>query len=129
MVLKLIQPYTRIRIPFISKELNIPEQDVEQLLVSLVLDSRISGHIDQVHCTIPSKNGHHVFYSAWVPARSCACNALCATTCNSDQCCLQVNQLLELSGSSQDDEKYEALGKWSANLKSLHNGIVNKLAY
>lgn len=47
-VLKLIQPYTRIRIPFISKELNIPEADVEQLLVSLILDSRISGHIDQV---------------------------------------------------------------------------------
>ena len=47
-VLKLIQPYTHIRIPFISKELNIPEADVEQLLVSLILDSRISGHIDQV---------------------------------------------------------------------------------
>ena len=128
MVLKLIQPYTRIRIPFISKELNIPEQDVEQLLVSLILDSRISGHIDQVRYTIPSKNGHGC-YCAWVPTRSCLCNALCASTCNLDQCHLQVNQLLELSGSSQDDEKYEALGKWSANLKSLHNGIVNKLSY
>ena len=48
-VLKLIQPYTRIRIPFVSKELNIPEGDVEQLLVSLILDSRISGYIDQVN--------------------------------------------------------------------------------
>lgn len=47
-VLNLIQPYTRIRIPFVSKELNIPEGDVEQLLVSLILDSRISGYIDQV---------------------------------------------------------------------------------
>lgn len=47
-VLKLIQPYTRIRIPFISRELNIPEGDVEQLLVSLILDSRISGYVDQV---------------------------------------------------------------------------------
>ena len=49
MVLKLIQPYTRIRIPFVSKELNIPEADVEQLLVSLILDGRIDGLIDQVH--------------------------------------------------------------------------------
>ncbi|EFJ28052.1 hypothetical protein SELMODRAFT_170816 [Selaginella moellendorffii] len=48
-LLKLIKPYTRIRIPFISKELNIPERDVEQLLVSLILDNRVHGHIDQVH--------------------------------------------------------------------------------
>ena len=47
-VLKLIQPYTRIRIPFVSQQLNIPEADVEQLLVSLILDNRINGHIDQV---------------------------------------------------------------------------------
>ena len=47
-VLKLIQPYTRIRIPFVSQQLNIPEADVEQLLVMLILDNRISGHIDQV---------------------------------------------------------------------------------
>ncbi|KAL8152897.1 LOW QUALITY PROTEIN: hypothetical protein V2J09_010657 [Rumex salicifolius] len=48
-LLKLIKPYTRIRIPFISKELNVPEADVEQLLVSLILDNRIQGHIDQVN--------------------------------------------------------------------------------
>ena len=31
------------------QELNVPEQDVEQLLVSLILDNRIQGHIDQVN--------------------------------------------------------------------------------
>eukprot|EP00124_Ichthyophonus_hoferi_P002724 Ihof_evm8s198 gene=Ihof_evmTU8s198 len=46
-VLKLIKPYTRIRLPFISQELNIPISEVEALLVSLILDERISGHIDQ----------------------------------------------------------------------------------
>ncbi|CAD5177661.1 unnamed protein product [Musa acuminata subsp. malaccensis] len=46
---KLIKLYTRIRIPFISKELNVPEKDVEQLLVSLILDNCIQGHIDQVN--------------------------------------------------------------------------------
>lgn len=48
-LLKLIKPYTRIRIPFISQELNFPEKDVEQLLVSLILDNRVQGHIDQVN--------------------------------------------------------------------------------
>jgi len=48
-LLKLIKPYTRIRIPFISKELNIPSNDVEDLLVALILDAEIHGHIDQVN--------------------------------------------------------------------------------
>mmetsp|Transcript_37145 Transcript_37145/g.116911 ORF Transcript_37145/g.116911 Transcript_37145/m.116911 type:complete len:438 (-) Transcript_37145:88-1401(-) len=48
-LLKLIRPYTRIRIPFISKELNIPQKEVEALLVSLILDSRVVGYIDQVN--------------------------------------------------------------------------------
>jgi COP9 signalosome complex subunit 2 len=48
-LLKLLQPYTRIRIPFISKELNIPPAEVESLLVSLILDNKIRGSIDQVN--------------------------------------------------------------------------------
>ena len=48
-LLKLIKPYTRIRIPHISKELNVPEADVEELLVSVVLDGKVAGHVDQVN--------------------------------------------------------------------------------
>eukprot|EP00897_Mesotaenium_endlicherianum_P009745 jgi/Mesen1/879/ME000115S00004 len=84
-LLKLIKPYTRIRIPFVSKELNIPEKDVEQLLVSLILDSRISGYIDQ------------------------------------------VNQLLELEDRSKGGKKYTAIDKWTTQLKSLHQTVINKV--
>lgn len=35
--------------PINLQELNVPEHDVEQLLVSLILDNRIQGHIDQVN--------------------------------------------------------------------------------
>ena len=48
MLLKVITPYTRIRIPFISKQLNISDAEVEVLLISLILDGHISGHIDQL---------------------------------------------------------------------------------
>lgn len=48
-LIKLIGPYTRIAIPFISKELNIPELDVVDLLVALILDNKVCGHIDQVN--------------------------------------------------------------------------------
>lgn len=37
-LIKLIRPYTKIAIPFISKELNIESSEVEGLLVSCILD-------------------------------------------------------------------------------------------
>ncbi|XP_014668109.1 PREDICTED: COP9 signalosome complex subunit 2 [Priapulus caudatus] len=48
-LIKLIKPYTRIHIPFISKELNIDVIEVENLLVSCILDNTIQGRIDQVN--------------------------------------------------------------------------------
>ena len=47
-LLKVIRPYTRIRIDFIATELNIPPHEVEPLLVALILDGQIDGHIDQL---------------------------------------------------------------------------------
>ncbi|KAG2175250.1 hypothetical protein INT44_007738 [Umbelopsis vinacea] len=47
-LIRLIKPYTRIEIPFISTQLNIPVEDVQELLVTLILDKKISGRIDQV---------------------------------------------------------------------------------
>ncbi|KAJ3071277.1 COP9/signalosome complex subunit Csn2 [Podochytrium sp. JEL0797] len=46
-LIKLIKPYTRIEIPFVSKQLNVPVQEVEDLMVGLILDSKISGRMDQ----------------------------------------------------------------------------------
>ncbi|GFH10401.1 PCI domain-containing protein [Haematococcus lacustris] len=85
-LVKLIQPYSRVRIPFIAAKLNITDTDVESLLVTLILDKRVTGHIDQ------------------------------------------VNQLLEVG--ERDDSskvKYAALGKWSAQLKTINNGVINRL--
>merc|ERR1712004_272216 len=48
-LIKLIKPYTRIKIAFISGELNIEPSDVESLLVSCILESTIYGRIDQVN--------------------------------------------------------------------------------
>ncbi|GAB4820519.1 hypothetical protein N2152v2_007565 [Parachlorella kessleri] len=47
-VLKVIQPYTRVRIAFIAQQLNVPAADVERLLINLILDKRVDGRIDQV---------------------------------------------------------------------------------
>ncbi|KAL3807907.1 hypothetical protein ACHAXA_000346 [Cyclostephanos tholiformis] len=48
-ILRNIGPYTRIRLSRIAGDLNdIPIEDVEGLLVSLILDGKLDGHIDQV---------------------------------------------------------------------------------
>jgi len=48
-LLKILTPYTKIRIPFLASELNITPKDVEDLMVTLILDSKIRGRIDQVN--------------------------------------------------------------------------------
>jgi hypothetical protein len=40
-LIKLIKPYTRIKIPFISRQLKIKVDEVEALLVSCVLDGQV----------------------------------------------------------------------------------------
>jgi len=85
-LIKLIKPYTQIHIPFISKALNIDVVEVENLLVSCILDNTISGRIDQ------------------------------------------VNQVLELNRETTGLARYSALDKWTTQLGSLHQAVVNKMA-
>ncbi len=47
-LVKLIRPYTRIKIASISGELNVDEPDVEALLVSCILDDTVSLRIGRV---------------------------------------------------------------------------------
>ena len=48
-LLRLIMPYTRVRMRTIAAELGVAEAEVEALLVSLILDGLVDGHIDQVN--------------------------------------------------------------------------------
>jgi len=46
---QILRPYTKIRIGFLAQELNITPKEVEELLVGLILDSKIQAKIDQVN--------------------------------------------------------------------------------
>src|SRR5690349_11068748 len=48
-LLKMLIPYKRISIPFLSKEINIPPKEVEELLVALIRDNKLRGRVDQVN--------------------------------------------------------------------------------
>ena len=47
-VAQLVKAYRRMRIPFIARELDIPDDQCEALLVELILDGQLAGEIDQV---------------------------------------------------------------------------------
>jgi len=58
-LLKVIIPYTRCSLKFLGRELNgVEVQQVENLLVSLILEGKINGKIDQVkgELVIENKN-------------------------------------------------------------------------
>ncbi|KAK0737441.1 PCI domain-containing protein [Apiosordaria backusii] len=46
-VLKLIAPYTRMRLSWIAKQLQISEEEVQDLVSYLIVDGRVQGRIDE----------------------------------------------------------------------------------
>ncbi|KAM3557668.1 hypothetical protein ARSEF4850_004958 [Beauveria asiatica] len=46
-VLKLIAPYTRMKLEWIAKQLKISQPEVQDILSFLIVDGKINGHIDQ----------------------------------------------------------------------------------
>lgn len=56
-LLNLIKPYTRVRLSSIAAELSVSEREVESLLVTLILDARVDGHIDQVDGLLVKRTG------------------------------------------------------------------------
>ncbi|CAM9831385.1 unnamed protein product, partial [Phaeothamnion confervicola] len=47
-LLALVRPYEKITLAFVARELKLPAEEVESLLISMILDERIRGRIDQV---------------------------------------------------------------------------------
>ncbi|KAG0661988.1 hypothetical protein C6P46_003693 [Rhodotorula mucilaginosa] len=47
-ILEIIKPYTRLEIAYLARQLGIPDAQVEEIVVALILDEKISGRIDQV---------------------------------------------------------------------------------
>lgn len=47
-ILDIIKPYTRIEIDYLARQLGISSDEIEEILVSLILDEKVQGRIDQV---------------------------------------------------------------------------------
>lgn len=101
-LMKLIKPYTRIQIPFISKQLNIDKADVESLLVSCILDK---------YGILFQKAKLMIFFNSTIDGRID-----------------QVNQVLVLNAKSiKKPTRYEAFDKWSKRLSHLQSSIILRI--
>lgn len=103
-LIKLITPYTRIQIPFISQELNIDVAEVENLLVSCILDKYAVQNLIQVVSIV-------FFCYSTIRGRID-----------------QVNHVLFLDQASVNAARYNALDRWTNQLNTLHLSILNKMA-
>lgn len=48
-LLELLRPYKAVRVPFVCAHLNVTEEEVEKLLVTLIHEGKVRGRIDQVN--------------------------------------------------------------------------------
>ena len=118
MLIKLIKPYTRINITFISGELNIDPADVESLLVSCILDNTVRGRIDQVSVNIMMVIE---LLGLWV-AKAINVKDPVAILVS------QVTGVLELDRGGEGSARYQALDKWNNQLNNLQKLVINKMA-
>ncbi|XP_076265135.1 COP9 signalosome complex subunit 2-like [Rhynchophorus ferrugineus] len=56
-LVRLIKPYRNIKLSFISQELGMDENEVENLVVSYILDGQINGKIDQLNKVLRMAKG------------------------------------------------------------------------
>jgi len=105
-MIKLIKPYTRIRLPYLAKELNIDVSEVENLLVQCILDGTVNGKMDQVT----------LFVSA--PSHKINCHVRGT----------KVQGILELEEERRSCQaRYVALDRWTTHLSSTSATVANRV--
>lgn len=113
-LIKLLAPYTKIRIPFISHELNIPPKEVEDLMVGLILDTKIRGRIDQVGQLLELETSKYV-------------RRLIASPLSGYICTVLIYCLFLLTHRSNTYWKYRSVDRWASQLGTLQGTLLNKL--
>jgi COP9 signalosome complex subunit 2 len=93
----------------------VPEHDVEQLLVSLILDNRIQGHIDQVNRLLERSDRSVSISYNWTWSLNCVFKTW-----------YFINVKITLFR-SKGMKKYPAVDKWNTQLKSLYQTINNRV--
>lgn len=111
-MIKLIRPYTRVRIPFICEQLKITEAEVEALLVNCILD-KLVGTV----CFFS-----HVFSNTNFPL---FLHPVIFRSINGR--IDQVNRVVVLDPQSDGVQKYDSLLRWTQKLERISHALTEKV--
>lgn len=114
-LLDLIQPYTRIGLEFLAQQLNIATHEVEELIMTLILDGRISGRIDQVQQRLELDRGGHK-----------AIAAAASASLQSDGGMNTGELTPSKFAGTLVDRRYAAMHKWADEISKLIGLIEDK---
>ncbi len=124
------------------QELNIPEKDVEHLLVSLILDNRVQGHIDQVNqlLELGDRYALHSLSLLSILPSVLACDfhlLLVIMKCQhsslghfpKSNLQSQTSSCLYVPTRSKGLKKYTAIDTWNTQLKSLYQTVTTRIGW
>lgn len=100
----------------------MPEEDVEQLLVSLILDNRIQGHIDQVNRLLERSDRSNSTNNFELQFHLIKYVHFRFSKTEKGQMIMGVSMCR-----SKGMKKYAAVDKWNTQLRSLCQSISNRV--
>ncbi|CEQ40472.1 SPOSA6832_02107, partial [Sporobolomyces salmonicolor] len=115
-ILDIIKPYTRIEIAYLARQLGIPNEQVEEIVVALILDEKIQGRIDQV-------SGRLELDRQYVP------RATPASLVSSRFGLLSrilTGRLASACSTALETRRYQTLDAWTSQLVQLQTGMLAK---
>jgi len=132
-VLKLVAPYTRFTLAFISKQLKISMMEVQDIVSFLIVDKKLHGKIDQHHGTVEVESSTDMDRVQAMREWSAAIGSLWATVLNdgegfkSDESGGQFssNTGLEYGGAQRMSWNPNALGSKAGKVKG--KGLSGRL--
>merc|ERR1712087_252187 len=88
-LVKLIKPYTRVKLEWLCRQLNATMPEIENLVVNLILDKSINGRLDQIHSLLDLKYSEKAdkLYGAidtWISSVARLRNSISSRTGRSD---------------------------------------------
>jgi COP9 signalosome complex subunit 2 len=88
-LVKLIKPYTRVKLEWLCRQLNATMAEVENLVVNLILDNSINGRLDQIHSLLDlnySEKADKLYgaMDAWISSVARLRNSISSRTGRSD---------------------------------------------
>ncbi|CAG9461106.1 unnamed protein product [Pedinophyceae sp. YPF-701] len=119
----MLRPYRRVSVEWAARQLKVSTDDVESLLVSLILDGKLDGRIDQTTGTLEVRGQGQAAVAAATTAA-----AKVAATSQAPKAGAAATAPAAEEAEGEDTGRYAALSAWWTQLGKLHATVSAKLS-